>query len=141
VGIRETSGSGPRIGGDRPLRVDVITYAPTIFYHCQHCEVMFGQIGVAERVHREQARDSLPEDLGAEFAAVAEWIHRLLDRHGRRIDVRVIDAASLQGVWKSLRFGTRSYPAVVVAGEDRYIGPDLPLAEVEIERRLAAAPG
>jgi hypothetical protein len=120
------------------VRVEILTYAPTVFFHCQHCEVMFGQTGVGQRIHREQARDSLPSDLRAEFAAVADWAHGLLNRYGRRIDVRVIDAASLQGFWKSLRYGTRRYPAVIVNREDRYTGPDLPLAEADIERRVAA---
>lgn len=127
-----------RIEEDRSVRVEVITYAPTAFYHCQHCEVAFSHTGIGERIHREQARGSLPPELQTEFAAIADWVHHLLERHGRRIDVRVIDAASLQGVWKSLRYGTRTYPAVVVDGEDRYVSADIPLAEADIERRVAA---
>jgi hypothetical protein len=123
------------------VRVDVLTYAPTVFTHCQHCEVAFGRIGIGERLHREQARDSLPQDLRSEFAAVAEWIHGLLDRYGSRIDVRVIDAASIGGVWTSLRYGTRRYPAVIIDREDRFVGTDLPLAEAEIQRRVAATAG
>jgi hypothetical protein len=120
------------------VRVDVLTYAPTVFTHCQHCEVAFGQAGIGERLHREQARDSLPQDLRSEFAAVAEWAHGLVDRHGSQIDVRVIDAASIRGFLTTLRYGTRRYPAVIVEREDRFVGADLPLAEAEIERRVAA---
>jgi aromatic ring hydroxylase len=141
MGIRPEGDPGRAATPRRPVRVEVITYAPTIFTHCQHCEVAFGQTGVGDRIHREQARESLPDDLRAEFAAVADWVHGLLGRHGRRIDVRLIDAASLQGVWKSLRHGTRRYPAVVVEGQDRFVGVDLPLAEAEIERRVAARAG
>jgi hypothetical protein len=120
------------------VRVDVLTYAPTVFTHCQHCEVAFGQAGIGERLHREQARESLPQDLRSEFAAVAEWVHGLVVRHGSQIDVRVTDAASIRGFLTTLRYGTRRYPAVIVEGEDRYVGADLPLAEAEIERRVAA---
>jgi hypothetical protein len=141
MGIRPEGDPGRAAGPQRPVRVEVITYAPTIFYHCQHCEVAFGQTGVGDRIHREQARESLPEELRAEFASVADWVHGLLDRHGRRIDVRLIDAASIQGVWKTLRHGTRRYPAVVVEGQDRFVGVDLPLAEAEIERRISARAG
>jgi hypothetical protein len=134
--------SGYRAGGwsegRRPIHVDVLTYAPTVFTHCQHCEVAFGQAGIGERLHREQARESLPQDLRSEFASVAEWVHELVSRHGPRIDVRVIDAASIRGFWTSLRYGTRRYPAVIVERDDRYVGVDLPLAEAEIERRVAA---
>ena len=125
-------------GGRRPVRVDVLTYAPTVFTHCQHCEVAFGQAGIGERLHREQARDSLPTELRSEFAGVADWVHGLVGRHGPRIDVRLIDVASIRGFWTSLRYGARRYPAVIVEREDRYVGADLPLAEAEIERRVAA---
>ena len=141
MGIRPEGDPGRAATPRRPVRVEVITYAPTIFTHCQHCEVAFGQTGVGDRIHREQARESLPDDLRAEFAAVADWVHGLLDRHGGRIDVRLIDAASIQGVWKTLRHRTRRYPAVVVEGQDRFIGEDLPLAEAEIERRVSAGAG
>jgi hypothetical protein len=120
------------------VRVDVLTYAPTVFTHCQHCEVAFGQAGIGERLHREQARESLPPDLRSEFAAVAEWVHGLVVRHGAQIDVRVIDAASIRGFLTTLRYGTRRYPAVIVEREERFVGADLPLAEAEIERRVAA---
>jgi hypothetical protein len=123
------------------VRVDVLTYAPTVFTHCQHCEVAFGRIGIGDRLHREQARDSLPQDLRSEFAAIADWVHGLFDRYGLQIDVRVIDAASIRGVWTSLRYGTRRYPAVIIDREDRYVGTDLPLAEAEIQRRVAATAG
>jgi len=135
--VRREAGSEGRSGRPRPVLVEIVTYAPTIFFHCQHCEVAFGQTGIGERLHRDQARESLPENLRAEFAQVADWAHRLLDRHGRRIQIRVIDAASLQGFWKSLRHGTRTYPAVIVDGQECYAGASLAVAELEIEQRVA----
>lgn len=135
--VRPDAGPEGRPGRRRPVRVEIVTYAPTVFSHCQHCEVAFGQTGIGERMRRDQARESLPEDLRAEFAQVADWVHRLLDRHGPRVQVRVIDAASLEGFWKSLRHGTRTYPAVIVDGQERYLGASLAVAELEIERRVA----
>jgi hypothetical protein len=139
VGDRRRWEVPPQVGGSKAVRVEVITYAPTVYYHCQHCEVAFGQAGIGDRIHREQAHQSLPEDLRQEFASIADWVHELLDRYGRRIEVTVIDAASIVGVWKSLRYRTRTYPAVVVDGEDRYVGAALSLAEADIERRVTAA--
>ncbi len=120
------------------VRIEVITYAPTVFFHCQHCELTFAETGVGARVHREQAREALPEDLRREFGAVADWLHDLLQRHGSRVAVRVVDAASIEGVWRSLRTGVRRYPAVVIDGRERYVGPDLEPARLAVERRLAA---
>jgi hypothetical protein len=138
LGVRQTSRRGAT---GRRVRVDVLTYAPTVFTHCQHCEVAFGRVGLAERLRREQATASLPAELAAEFAAVGDWVHRLVERHGPRIDVRVIDATSIRGLWTSLRRRARSYPAVVVEGQERFVRQELPLAEAEIERRVAALDG
>jgi hypothetical protein len=138
--VRPEAGPEGRSGRPRPVRVEIVTYAPTVFFHCQHCEVAFGQTGIGERLHRDQARESLPEELRAEFAQVADWAHGLLDRHGPRVQIRVIDVASLQGFWTSLRHGTRTYPAVIVDGQERFVGANLAVAELEIERRVAGHP-
>ena len=108
----------------QPLSVQVITYAPTIFRHCQHCEVAFDGIGLGERIHRNEAADALPDDLATDFARVSDWVHGLLERHGPRVAVSVIDAASIEGFWKSLRHRARRYPAVVVDGRTVQVGAD-----------------
>jgi len=99
-----------------PVDIQVITYAPTVFFHCQHCELTFQQMGIGDRVHREHAREALPEDLRDDFQSLSEWIHHLIERHGRKVKVRVIDAASIEGFWKSLRHRARKYPTVIVGG-------------------------
>ena len=116
----------------QPLSVQVIAYAPTIFRHCQHCEVAFEGLGMGERMHRAEAADALPDDLLTDFARVSDWVHRLLDRHGPQVAVTVVDAASIEGFWKSLRHGARRYPAVVVDGRT----VDLDDAGPLIDRRL-----
>jgi len=118
------------------VSVQVITYAPTIFRHCQHCEVAFEGVGLGERIHRAEARDALPDDLIAQYQAVSDWVHELLQRHDRGVDVSVIDAASIEGVWKSLRHGVRRYPAVIVDGDRRQIGDDFRAVDALIEERL-----
>ncbi|MGH2488650.1 MAG: hypothetical protein ACRDFR_03405, partial [Candidatus Limnocylindria bacterium] len=51
----------------KPVTVQVITYAPTVFYHCQHCELTFQEMGLGERLRRQEAAESLPDDLAQEF--------------------------------------------------------------------------
>ena len=120
----------------QPLSVQVITYAPTIFRHCQHCEVAFAGVGLGERIHRAEAQDALPDDLATEFQQVSDWVHGLLKRHGPRVAVTVIDAASIEGVWKSLRLGVRRYPAVVLDGRERRIGSDFAALDALVDQRL-----
>jgi glutaredoxin len=127
-------------GEMQPLSVQVITYAPTVFRHCQHCEVAFQGVGLGERIHRAEASDALPADLTAEFQEVSDWVHALLDRHGPRVSVSVIDAASIEGVWKSLRHGVRRYPAVIVDGTEKRIGRDFAELDELVEQRLGRRP-
>ena len=54
-----------------PLTVEVITYAPTEFFHCTHCEVVFQQVGVGQKIHAEQREANLPEDLKTDFARIS----------------------------------------------------------------------
>jgi hypothetical protein len=110
--------------------VQVITYAPTVFYHCQHCEVVFDRVGVGERVHREQALEALPQDLRDEFAELSDTLREIITRHGAHVRVRVIDAASIEGFIKSVRHGAFTYPAVIINGRRRKADVDTSLASI-----------
>lgn len=113
----------------RPVSVEVITYAPTAFFHCQHCELTFGRVGLAEKIRRDQAATSLPEDLGHDFEVLAEWANRLARQYGPRVHLRVVDVASLEGVLHSLRHRVFRYPAVIVDGRVVVAGADPATAE------------
>lgn len=121
----------------KPLLVEVIAYAPTAFYHCTHCEVAWRTMGKSDLVQREQLASSLPPDLAQEYLAVSNWVREQLRRHCDRIVVKVIDAASVEGVFKALRYNARRYPAVIVDGKTRFVGANaLEAAAQEIGRRL-----
>jgi hypothetical protein len=122
----------------KPVTVQVITYAPTIFSHCQHCEVTFQEMGIGERLRRQEAAESLPDDLARDFQALSDWVHALLERHGPRVKVRVVDAVSIEGTIASLRHRVGRYPAVIVDGQ-RGDGTDFSALDRAIERRLAVA--
>lgn len=124
----------------KPVSVDVIAYAPTAFYHCQHCEVAFTEIGLGERLRRAEAADALPDDLARDYQAVSDWVHALLERHGRDVRVRVIDAASIQGFFASIRHRVMRYPAVIVDGRVRRVGTDLSALDAVVDARLAERP-
>jgi hypothetical protein len=122
-----------------PLNVQVITYAPTVFSHCQHCELTFKEMGVGERLRRQEAAEALPDELLRDYQALSDWVHELLQKHGRRVRINVVDAASIEGVLRSLRYGVRRYPAVIVDGREKRTGTDFEALDPIIERHLAAA--
>lgn len=122
----------------KPVTVQVITYAPTIFLHCQHCEVAFQEMGLGERLRRQEAAESLPDDLALDFQVLSDWVHNVLQRYGGRVRVQVIDAVSIEGSIASLRHRIVRYPAVIVDGKKSGAG-DFSTLDRVIERRVAAA--
>jgi hypothetical protein len=119
-------------------RVEVITYAPTVYTHCQHCEVTFREAGLAEHSLRDQARESLPPDLLMEFQEISDWVHDLTHRYGDAVEIHLVDVVSVQGVIKSLLHRTRRYPSVVVDGTTY---GDLGEADAAIAERIATTGG
>ena len=119
-----------------PLRIEILTYAPTAFFGCRNCEVPLDQTGLGRAVRREQLGAGLPEEMLEEYAQVSDWARRLAHEHGERIALEVIDVASVRGFWKALRHHTRRYPAVIVDGR---LSADLGAAEAAVASRLAAA--
>lgn len=126
---------------DEPLLVEVIAYAPTAFYHCTHCEVAWREMGATNRIHQEQMGSSLPEDLMQEYQVVSDWVREMFRMHCDRIVLKVVDAASMEGFYKSLKYKAHRYPAVIVNGRSRFIGSQmLSSAGEEIARQLASQP-
>ena len=121
-----------------PLLVEIITYAPTEFYHCAHCEIVWRDAGLGPKIHAEQRAAALPDDLAREYAALGRWAAELLAKHGDRIRLRVVDAASVEGFVKSLRHRLHRYPAFIVGGQ-KYVGSDLEQATALVEAQLDAA--
>ncbi|TMD08042.1 MAG: hypothetical protein E6J01_04455 [Chloroflexi bacterium] len=105
-------------------QVEILAYAPTEFYHCQHCEIVWGHLGLGDRLHAEERKTALPADLQAEYAAISDWALQAFDRYGNRLTVKVIDAASIEGLFKAVRHRTRRFPSFIIDGRERIVGFD-----------------
>lgn len=126
----------PASAPKKPILVKVLAYAPTQFYHCQHCEVVWQQVGAGERFHLEQLETSIPEDLQREYADLSEWIRDTVETYGGRVVFKVIDVASIEGFVVSLRNGVRRFPAFIIDGKDKHTGTDLARARELIDARI-----
>ena len=125
----------------KPLLIEIITYAPTAYYHCTHCEVAWREMGASNRIHEEQMENSLPADLIKEYQTVSDWVQEMFRAHCDAILLKVIDVTSVEGFYKSLRYNTHRYPAVIVNRKARFLGSEmLPSASKEIARQLASEP-
>src|SRR5437867_513354 len=99
-------------------RIEILTYAPTEFYHCQHCEVVWDQVGLGRSIRAEQRGVGLPPDLQAEYEAIADWVGAAQSRYGDQLHVTLVDVASVEGVFKALRHRALKFPAFIVDGNE-----------------------
>lgn len=125
----------------KPLLVEIIAYAPTAYYHCTHCEVAWREMGANNRIHEEQLESSLPADLIREYEQVSDWVREMFRVHCDAIVLKVIDAASIEGFYKSVRYNARRYPAIIVDRKARFLGSQTLLAaSEEIAHQVASQP-
>lgn len=123
--------------GSEPVRLEVLAYAPTEFFHCQHCEVVWNQIGLGQRWRADQrSAGQLPPDLQAEYAAISDWILDVSERYAGRLRVTIVDAASIEGFWKALRHRIRRFPSFVFDGNRRLTSFDRVRLDAELATRL-----
>jgi hypothetical protein len=120
------------------MQVEILAYAPTEFYHCQHCEVVWDHLGVGRPIHAEQRAAGLPADLQAEYDAIASWVGDAQARYGSQVTFSVIDAASMEGLWKALRHRVRRFPAFILDGHERVLGFDRDRLDAALEQRAVA---
>lgn len=126
----------------KPLMVEVIAYAPTQYFHCLHCEVLFQEAEVkgAKKFHDDALETSMPPEMMQEYRNLSDWVLNAVERYGGRVVFKVIDAASMEGLLKSVRYGVRQYPAVVINGKEKQTGADFQKADSLIDRNLILRP-
>ncbi len=120
----------------RPIEVQVLAFTPSEYFHCVHCEVAWREIGVGRAIHREQSEASVPADLMAEFKRLSQFLRCLMADYGNQVVVRVVDAASLEGFLRSMRFRVRTYPTFIIDGKEKISGPDYARVREAVARRL-----
>ncbi len=92
-------------------------------------------MGLRRKIQGDLADSALPDDLKAEFHDLSAWAHTLPGKFDNRVSVRLVDAASIEGFFKSLVRRFWRYPAFAVEGE-RYVGSDFSRVDALIARAL-----
>ena len=101
---------------DFPLQLEIVAHVLGSMNHCSHCQVFIDGVGVGNQVKRADL-DAYPQEFVEEWQRLSDWILRLAERHAGKLVIKIIDAQSLSGLWKALRYGVRKYPTFIVAGE------------------------
>jgi hypothetical protein len=94
-------------------------------------------MGATNKIHEDQFKSSLPDELVQDYQRVSDFVREIFRRHCDQVVVKVIDVASVEGFWKTLRYGVRRYPVVIVGGQKRFTGENFSEAEEEIGREIA----
>ena len=68
--------------------------------------------------------EEYPLDLKEEYLKLCDWIRELAGIYKDRILIKLIDAQSILGMYKSLRHWVRKYPTFIVEGQETYTGWD-----------------
>ncbi len=120
----------------KPIIVEVVTNLLSSYGHCTRCDLLFRESGVVFDVNKEDFGE-YPEDLREESLRLSRWIRRLGELYRHRISVRLIDAKSLPGLYRSLIHRIRTYPTFIVEKKDLLSGWDSEGLEALIDAHIA----
>ncbi len=117
----------------QPTLIEVIALLPEGWGICASCEMLMARANLDKAPH-ERALDEFPAEWQEDFRRLSALILDLAARYGDRILIRLWDPRSLQGLFKSIRYGVRRYPTFVVAGR-KVVALDV----AQVEQALATA--
>ena len=122
----------------KPVTIEVVSHLLTTYTHCNRCELMFREAGL-EREVTSRDSEEYPPDLKKEFSKLSDWICELSRLYRHRIRIRLIDAKSPLGIYKSLIHRFRIYPTFIIEKKDVYSGWDQQELESLLDLRIRAA--
>ena len=97
---------------------------------------MADQVGLRAKRDREILNE-YPEELKEDYLFLSSWIRELSQRYGPKILIRVIDAQSFQGVYKSIRYWVHRYPTFIINNRKKYTGKDKGQLDTLLQEHLS----
>jgi hypothetical protein len=107
----------------KPVQIDVFFLVPEGWGICTTCEMMMAQADMGESPP-QRGLDEYPQEWQADFNRLSSLIFDLADTYQDRVQIRVWDPRSLQGMWKSIRHGVRRYPTFILNEQIKITGWD-----------------
>ena len=122
----------------RAISIEVVSNLLTTFSHCSRCEVIFRESGLGKEANRGDI-DDYPAELKEEILKLSDRLGELKQLYKHRIHIRLTDAQSPRGIYKSLVHRLRQYPAFIIEKKDVYIGWDRERIEELVDKYVRAA--
>ncbi len=71
-----------------------------------------------------QDLNQYPKEVREDYLFLSDWVRELSQKYREKILIRITDAQSLQGFYKSIRYRAFRYPAFIINGRKKYTGKD-----------------
>ena len=121
----------------KPLTVEVVSNLITALGNCASCELVFKEAGIKAGSRYEDIA-GYPADMKEEMLKLSDWLSELRRLYRHRISIRLIDAKSPLGFYKSIVHHIRRYPAFIIEKKDVYSGWDRKRIEELLDARMQA---
>ncbi len=115
--------------------LEIVFPVPALYGLCPSCE-FFADEADLRAPKNKQDLNEYPEDVKRDYLFLSDWIRELGEKYGHRLLIKLIDAQSLQGFYKSIRFAVRKYPAFIIDRKRKYAGRDKDELDALIRQRL-----
>ena len=94
-----------------------------LFDTCPACELVADQVGLKKK-RDDLILNDYPEDLKEDYLFLSDWVRELSQKYREDIRIKLIDAQSLPGLLKSIRYGIFRYPTFIIDKKKKYSGRD-----------------
>ena len=121
----------------KPINIEVISNLLITYSHCSRCEAIFHETGLGKEARKEDIED-YPSELKDDLLKLSGLIGELRSLYKHRIRIRMIDAQSPVGIFKSLRHRFRKYPTFIIERKDVYSGWEREKVEALLDKYLKA---
>ncbi len=119
----------------KPITLEIVTRVMTTLGHCRHCEVLFEEADIAQKLHQRDMNE-YPQDLVDEYLRLSDWLKELRHLYQHRLLIKIIDVQSLLGIFKSLRHRIRNYPTFIIEGKEVYTGWNRDQLETLLDKQI-----
>jgi hypothetical protein len=106
-----------------PIEIEVFSPLPEGWGICLSCEMLMARANMNKPPY-ERGLDEYPPTWQEELQRLSDLILDLAGRYGDRIIIRIWDPRSLQGMFKSIRYGVRRYPTFIINRQEKITGLD-----------------
>ncbi|MFQ6079697.1 MAG: hypothetical protein ACE5NJ_11275 [Thermodesulfobacteriota bacterium] len=108
----------------KPIKVEVINLMLTVqTEECKNCRLIFEETDM-KRKFADKEMNEYPEDVKEDVVRLSNWIRELAHLYSHRIQIKVIDALSPLGVYKTVRHRIREFPTFIIDRREKYSGWD-----------------